>query len=154
MTAQETLNGKYCNVNKCAGDAAIRYGANIHEQVRDEYDLAKERISIRYQQQKDAQTMEEKEAALREQIDMIEQQLKDMQEKNIKERRKRYLISGVLGIVITLFVFVVCNKFWGDSLKTYIVSITTGTFGILGGIVTLNDFLKMLANFFKKSRRK
>ncbi len=153
MTARETLNGPYCNVDEKAGNAAIRYGANIQQQVQDEYDKAKERISKRFQQQKDAQTMEEKEAAWREQVNVIKQKVENMQDENKRERRKRYLISGVMGIVITLFVFVVCNKFWGDSLKTYIVSIITGIFSVLGGIVTLNDFVKMLLDFFKKRRK-
>ena len=142
MTAQETLNGKYCNINKKAGDAAIKYGANIHEQVRDEYDKAKERISRRYQQQKDAQTMEEKEAALREQGNMIKQELKDMQEEYIKERKKRYLLSGILGVVVTLFVFAICYELLGLSFITFIVSGILGGISFFSGIVTLGDFLK------------
>lgn len=142
MTARETLNGTYCNVNEKAGNAAIRYGANIQQQVQDEYDKAKNRISIRYQQQKDAQTMEEKETALKNQINEIEQKLENLQEKLTKERKKRYLLSGILAFFVTLLTFAICYVFWGWASISFIVSGLVGIIGFLSSIVTLGDHLK------------
>ena len=142
MTARETLNGKYCNVVDKAGNAAIRYGDNIQQKVQVEYDKARERMSIRYQEQKDVQTMEEKEAAWREQVNMIEQKVENMQEENKKERQKRYLISVALGIVITLLVFLVCYELFGLSFITYIVSGIGAIIGFWSSIVTLWDHFK------------
>ena len=142
MTARETLNGKYCNVVDKAGNAAIRYGDNIQQKVQVEYDKARERMSIRYQEQKDVQTMEEKEAAWREQVNMIEQKVENMQEENKKERQKRYLISVALGIVITLLVFLVCYELFGLSFITFIVSGIGAIIGFWSSIVTLWDHFK------------
>lgn len=142
MTARETLNGKYCNVDEKARNAVIRYGANIQQQVQVEYDKAKERMSIRYQEQKDAQTMEEKDAAWREQVNMIEQKVENMQEENKRERQKRYLISVVLGIVVTLLVFVVCYELFGWSFITFVASGIVAVISFLSSIVTLWDHFK------------
>lgn len=142
MTARETLNGTYCNVNDKARDAVIRYGANIQQQVQVKYDKAKERMSIRYQEQKDAQTMEEKEAAWRDQVNMIEQKVENMQEENKRERKKRHLISVGLGVAVTLLVFVVCYEFFGCSFITFLVSGIVAVISFLSSIVTLWDHFK------------
>lgn len=142
MTARETLNGKYCNVDERTGDAAIRYGANIQQQVQDEYDKAQNRISIKYQQQKDAHTMEEKEDALRKQIDDIEQKLEDIQEKYIKEQKKSFAISLMLGIVVAVIAFAICFYFLGWPVISSIVSAIVALIGFFASIVTLGDHLK------------